>query len=479
MRCLITIPAWRYSDIRSKDTEGIAGVWPQPGVAYISAMLREAGHEVAILDGVFYTHQQMLDRIVAYHPDFLGVYSVAMMWPKAAMLVQDMKKLLPETFVTVGGHGPTALKEKCFQEAPALDAVVYGEGEATAQELVSKLENGESLSGTLGTIISENGKIVTGEPRIPIYNLDTLPFPAWDLFEIDRYQPSYGQVAKLPVIQVISSRGCPYKCIFCFRIAGQEVRLRSAENVVDEIQVAIEKFGAKEIKFWDELFTMERQRVIEICEEILRRNIKIVFWCSARADFVDPEVLALMKKAGCWTINFGVESAVDKNLKALCKEADVATMEKAIKMTHKAGIKTLGTYMFGIPGETYEEGLQTIEFAKRMNSFYVEFFNITPFPGTELYNNGPKYGHVTKELSEIGMLMDTTPFVPYSMTKEETLKLKKIAYTKYYGRPSFILKRLIAIRSWYDVKILLNGGISIIMIFLYRFGILKKKSELC
>jgi radical SAM superfamily enzyme YgiQ (UPF0313 family) len=217
----------------------------------------------------------------------------------------------------------------------------------------------------------------------------------------------------------------------------------------------------REIKFWDEHFALDRERTIGICEEILRRNLKIVFWCSARVDGVDEGLLRMMKRAGCWCINYGMETGVDKNLRTLNKEATVEQGREAVLLTHRLGIDTMGTYVFGIPGETYDEGLETIRFACSLNHFYVEFFPLTPFPGTELYKNAPLYGHINVPLERLGMLFKGAPFVPYTMSAEQIVDLLDRAYTMYYARPSFVLRRMARIREWYDVQAMFFGGLSI------------------
>jgi anaerobic magnesium-protoporphyrin IX monomethyl ester cyclase len=438
-----------------------------PGLLYVGAALREAGHDVRIIEGAFHTRQEVLSEISSWKPDLLGVYSVALMWSRAAELMTQVKEVHPSVFTVAGGHGPTAFKESCF-DAHAVDAVVYGEGEATAVELAARVSDGASLEGVSGCLWRDGDRVVTNGPREPISDLDVLPFPAYDLVAHYSYRPSYGQVRHVPAIEMVSSRGCPNSCIYCFRIMGPAVRFRSPGNVVDEMELYVRKYGAREIKFWDEHFTLDRARALAICEEILRRELKVEFWCSARVDAVDEELLRMMKRAGCWCINYGLETGVDKNLRALDKEATVEQGVQAVEMTHDAGIETVGTYVFGIPGETYEEGLETIRLACRLNHFYVEFFPLTPFPGTELYENVEKYGKLNAPMERMGMLFKGAPFLPHSMTEDEVVSLLSKAYTVYYGRPSFVLRRIAGIRTFYDVKALYGGGVAIAKMLLGR-----------
>lgn len=460
MKCLLTAPSWTFDDIRSATTKSVAGVWPMPGLLYIAAVLRRAGHEVRVLESHFHTREEMLKEIGTWKPDLFGVYSVALMWNRARELIRQAKQVHPTVFTVAGGHGPTAFRTACFDE-PALDALVCGEGETTAVALAERVASGTNLEGVKGCIWRDGDRIVENPPQDPITNLDVLPFPAYDLVAHYPYRPSYGQVLRLPVAEMVSSRGCKNNCIYCFRMMGNATRFRSPGHVVDEIEWYVKDYGVREIKFWDEHFALDRERTIGICEEILRRNLKIVFWCSARVDGVDEGLLRMMKRAGCWCINYGMETGVDKNLRTLNKEATVEQGREAVLLTHRLGIDTMGTYVFGIPGETYDEGLETIRFACSLNHFYVEFFPLTPFPGTELYKNAPLYGHINVPLERLGMLFKGAPFVPYTMSAEQIVDLLDRAYTMYYARPSFVLRRMARIREWYDVQAMFFGGLSI------------------
>lgn len=467
MRCLLTAPAWTDEDIRSASTRAVSGVWPMPGLLAVGAALRRAGHEVRILEGHFHTTREIVREIDAWKPDLLGVYSVVLMWDRAQELIRQAKGVHPRVFAVAGGPAPTGLMMRCLGEA-ALDAVVYGEGDLTVVELAERVAAGANLEGVHGCIWRDGDRVVQNPPRAPIPDLDMLPLPAHDLVAHYPYRPSYGQVMRLPAVQVISSRGCANPCIFCFKTIGGATRFRSAGHVVDEIESYVKKYGAREIKFWDEQFMLDRDRVMGICEEILRRNLKIVFWCTGRVDTVDEELLRMMKRAGCWCISYGLETGVEKNLATLNKRTSVEQGREAVLMTHRAGIESMGTYVFGIPGETHEEGLETIRFACNLDHFYVEFFPLTPFPGTELYDAVERYGRVNAPHRRLGMLFKSAPFVPETMTEDEIVDLVERGYSRYYARPSYVLRRLAGIRRWYDVQVMFYGALSVTTMALSR-----------
>ncbi|MBN1424200.1 cobalamin-dependent protein [Candidatus Fermentibacteria bacterium] len=460
MKCLLTSPSWRTEDIRSVQTRAVSGVWPMPGVLSVGAALRQAGHDVRILDGHFHTEAQLLGEIEAWKPDLLGVYSVTLMWNRATELFRRVKRLDPKTFTVAGGPAPTGFMSRCLDE-PALDAVVYGEGDLTVVELAARVASGADLDGVQGCVWRDGDLIVQNPPRAPIPDLDALPMPAYDLVAHYSYRPSYGQVKRLPAMQVISSRGCASRCIFCFKTINGATRYRSPGHVVDEIESYVRRHGAREIKFWDEQFMLNRERAMGICEEILRRNLKIVFWCTGRVDTVDEELLRMMKRAGCWCISYGLESGVEKNLATLNKRTTVEQGREAVCLTHRAGIESMGTYVFGIPGETYEEGQETIRFACSMNHFYVEFFPLTPFPGTKLYDEIDRYGRLNAPQERLGMLFKAAPFVAPTMTEEQIVDLVERGYARYYARPSYVLRRIAGIRGWYDVQVMFHGALSV------------------
>jgi radical SAM superfamily enzyme YgiQ (UPF0313 family) len=474
MKVMLIVPPWSIRDIRAHDTQGIAGMWPPIGTLYIASLLREHGHDVVFKDGAFYSAGEMADIVERERPDVLGAFVIAMFWERTRSLYREFKQRIPNLFLVAGGHGPSAMPMKCLEECSELDATIYSEAEMTMLELVSRLESGQSLNGLEGTTVRDNGEIIQNPDRPFIDNLDDLPFPAMDLAELDRYRPSYGQVRREPSMQVISSRGCMNDCLYCYRLMGRHVlRFRTPRNVVDEIELYVKQYGAKDIKFWDESFTYNRDRAMGICEEILRRKINVTFWISARADTVDAELLKMLKLAGCWCINFGVESGVQKNLDTLRKNLTLEQIETAVNLAHEAGVKTFTTYIFGIPGETFEDGLETIRFAKKLNSYITEFFPISPFPGTDLWEMACNQSNFSKDINKIGLLKEEVVYAPETMTQKQVSELRRRAFREYYIRPRYIWNYLTGMRSWFEFKGLFLGAATLL-----KFT-RKPKSESC
>jgi radical SAM superfamily enzyme YgiQ (UPF0313 family) len=465
MRVVLVVPHWGKEYVRARDTRGIAGCWPTPGLQYVAAVLRDAGHEILFLEGYFYSNEEMVRKTVEFGADAAGVYVISILWDSARLYLDALRAASPGVFAFIGGHGATSMPERLMSDCSSLDAAVMGEGEYTTVEMIQVLASGSrDFSGTRGLVWRDGSGCVRRNPARPmIEDLDAIPFPAVELSEVERYFPSFEQVSTLPVMQMLASRGCTGGCLYCYKMYGRRIRLRDPKLVVDEMEHYVRRYGVREIKFWDEHFTYSHEHAYAICDEIGRRGLNVRWWCSCRADSVDPRILRAMAAAGCWCINFGVESGVQKNLDTLRKREKVERIVHAVRMAHAAGIKTHTTYIFGIPGETYAEGLETIALARRMNSFTVEFFPITPFPGTPLQRGVEKgeYGRMSDRLGAQGMLLEEPCFVPFSMKAAEIVSLRRQAYTKYFLRPSFLLYRMTHIMSAFQLRAVYHGARSI------------------
>ncbi len=479
MKCALVIPPWRPEEIfSSKTVQSQINYWQPLGVLYVASALRQAGHEVKFFDGSFLTYSQLVEQIRTYNPGFIGIYSTTFGWPKAKKLAMDIKKELKDAFICVGGPYPIAMKEKCFHDpdSQAIDAIVTGEGELTCVELLEALESGKELKGIKGVIYRKNDKIVINPDRELIQNLDLIPFPARDLLgDPNKYIPPPATYRKKPVATMITSRGCNKRCIFCFQIDKERkygVRYRSVDNVLAEIEHLV-KEGYKEIKFLDDTFTSDYQRAMEIAQEIKRRKLKISWFVSARADQVDKPLLQAFKEAGCWAILFGAESGVQKNLNTLRKGLTLEHIERAVKLAKDVGLRVSLSFMFGIPGETFEDGLKTIEFAIKLDPDFVNFHALTPFPGTYLWDNYEKYGNISNDHSDY--TYQGAAFVPFTLTREQIQTLRQLAFKKFYSRPSYIFKKISDIRNLHDLVRYWKGVKSLFWLWVKKDIFIKPK----
>lgn len=360
------------------------------GLLYLAAVLRKAGNGVQILDGEVdqMDHSVMADRVAKETPTIFGITATTAQANRAFTLAAEVKARSPETFVVLGGAHASALTRECLEESEAIDAVAFGEGEQTILELLDRVRDRASLKGLPGIAYRDGDAITVNPSRALIDDLDSLPFPAWDLLPMHKYTASTWFPNKVKeYTNIFSSRGCPYGCTFCGAKSmwTRKYRTRSPENVVEEIETAYKQLGIPNFFISDDLFTLNRKRVMAICERIMERGLKITWTCLSRVNTVDPEMLALMKKSGCYLISFGLESGSQKILDRLDKGTTVEQAIKAVEMTHAAGIKVFGSFMIGSPGETAETVDQTIALIRRMKLDEVGLGVTTAYPGTDLY----------------------------------------------------------------------------------------------
>jgi radical SAM superfamily enzyme YgiQ (UPF0313 family) len=494
MKCALVIPSWIPEDIFSSKTAGSQiNYWQPLGTLYVASSLMKAGHEVIFLNGAFMTHSQILKELLEFRPDVVGIYSTAFGWKKAMFMAAEIRRAEKESattpvapfpkgehgiFITVGGPYPIAMQEKCLEDSRDIDAVVTGEGEITLVEMLDRISQGKSLEGVEGIVYREGKKIIKNPPRPLITDVDSLPLPARELLgnNLD-YIPPPATYKRKPVAVIMTSRGCNRRCLFCFQIDKTRksgIRFRSVDNVMKEIERCL-KQGYKEIKFIDDTLAADYDRAMRIVHEIKRRGLDFTWFASACVNQVDYPLLKAFKDAGCWAILFGAESGVQKDLNAIRKGITLDQTRNAVKAAKDAGLTVYTPFLFGIPGQTYEDGLKSIEFACELNPDIANFHAITPFPGSELYDNLVKYGTMSEDLNDF--TYQGAAFVPYSMTRDEIVKLRQTAFKRFYGRPGYILGRLFKLRSMNDVNAAFKGLKSLFWLFTKR-DVFQRESKL-
>jgi radical SAM superfamily enzyme YgiQ (UPF0313 family) len=479
MKCALVIPSWAPEDIfPSRTASSQINYWQPLGTLYVAAVLQKAGHEVTFINGAFLTHEALLHEIKEYAPGFIGIYSTTFAWENAKKTALDLKAMFGNrTFICAGGPYPIAMQERCLEDAgDSLDAVVTGEGEYTVLEVIERLQAGKNLEGVQGIIHREGNKIVKNSPRPLIDDLDALPFPARELLgDANQYIPPPATYKRKPVAVMMTSRGCNRRCIYCFQIDKDRklgIRYRSIENVMEEIKLCLQQ-GYREIKFIDDTLAADYDRAMRFAAEIKARKLDFTWFASACVNQVDKPLLKAFKDAGCWAILFGAESGVQKNLDAIRKGTTLDQIRKAVKAAKEVGLKVSTPFLFGIPGETYEEGLRTIEFALEINPDMANFHAITPFPGTYLYDNLDKYGTMSDQLRDF--TYQGAAFIPYTMTREEIIDLRQKAFRKFYSRPSFIIGKILSLRSWDDLFTAAKAARSLFWLWVGRDIFAKKK----
>ena len=470
MKCALLIPSWVPEDIfPSRTAAAQINYWQPLGTLYVASSLLKAGHGVKFLNGAFLSSADIMSELAEYQPQFIGIYSTTFGWKKAVETAQEIKSFRPDAFIAVGGPYPVAMKEHCLQEAACIDAVVPGEGEVTVVEMVEGLSSGSGLAGVKGVIYRDGEKLVANPEQPLCIDLDPLPFPARELLgDTDSYIPPPATYKRKPVAVIITSRGCNRRCLYCFQIDKERksgIRFRSVGNVMAEIELCLSQ-GYREIKFIDDTLAADYDRAMQIAQEIKARKLDFTWFASACVHQVDKPLLQAFKDAGCWAILFGAESGVQKNLNAIRKGITLDQTRRAVRDAKAVGLKVFTPFLFGIPGETFAEGLKTIEFACELDPDVANFHCLTPFPGTELYDNIAQYGTMSADLADF--TYQGAAFIPYSMKREEITQLRQIAFKKFYSRPRFLVRRVLGIRSLNDIRAAFTGMKSLLWVWVKR-----------
>jgi anaerobic magnesium-protoporphyrin IX monomethyl ester cyclase len=355
--------------------------FPPLGLGYIAAYLKKYNISVDLVDCTFLSERQALKRIKRSNPEIIGIYSMFSMKNKAI----QMAKILRENceLLVAGGPLPTTKPEDFLQN---FDVAVIGEGEETMLELVHCVETNSNLFGVKGIAYKENSKIRINPSRQFIQNLDSIPFPTRELFDNQAYKNYYAKKFGYTITSMITSRGCPFNCDFCSRpVFGNQLRTRSAANIVDEME-ALQALRYDRIWFADDCFTLNRERLIDVCDEVVRRGIKIDWECLSRVDAIDKEVTDKMKQAGCVRVFFGIESGNDHILALMKKQITVEQARKAVQIIRQSNVKVGAFFIVGYPGENEETVLYTVKFASSLPLDYLSFTLPYPIPGTPLYD---------------------------------------------------------------------------------------------
>ncbi|HHT19575.1 MAG: radical SAM protein [Euryarchaeota archaeon] len=427
-------------------------VAPPLGIAYIAAVLEENDIDVEIIDAAALemSWEALETQIQKSNPGLVAVTALTPTISNSLKTAQLAKKNCPEATIVMGGYHPSFNHQEML-ENDYVDIVVIGEGEYTFPELVRTLEKGGDISKVKGIAYQD----VITPPRPLIKDLDQLPFPARHLLPMDHYKILN---MKLNTATIISSRGCPMQCSFCASAAlhGNRLRMRSAKNVVDEMEHLINDHDAGMIAFMDDTFTLKPNRVAEICDEIIKRELNIYWGCTARADTLSDELLRKLSESGCITLFLGVESADQQQLDKLNKQLTIEKIRQAFKLARKNDIRTIASVVLGMPGDTRESIERTIKFAKELNPSYAVFSLATPYPGTRFYQEAVQKNLIkVKDWSKFTLLSPVLDTVDCSL--DELKKLQKTAFRQFYLRPIYLLKQ-----AWMDGPILFKTIVTMI-----------------
>lgn len=443
------------------------------GIFYIASILKKNNFDVKVVDAEaeHLNTDQIINEIKSFSPNYIGISSTTVAFHRALEVVKEISRSFTDIKIILGGpHISSNVKHAMsFDE---FDYGVIGEGELAVVDLINALNNNEPLSNIKGIAYKdEKNELVITPAREYITNLDILPFPAYELIkDINIYTPPPSNYKTLPVINMITSRGCPNQCTFCDNnIFGRKYRQRSAENIVAEIKYLKQKYGVKEIAFVDDTFMLLKKRIYEIFELLDKENIHFYWTCMSRINIIDYEFLKYIKSKGCWHISFGIESGDEEILKIIKKNISLEKTKQVISWCHKLGIKTKGFFIIGHPTETLESIDKTIKLACNLKLDDIVATVNTPIPGSEQYAEASKYGQL--DISNWAEFNYWRPvFVPFGLTKEILLKKHREIYRRFYFR-SRILWR-------YFLSFFGKGGFKRFrMVFKASFFIIRKKKN--
>ncbi len=381
MRVLLINPFYPISETPS----------PPLGLAYLAAALEEARVEVRVLDLVVtpYSAEMLAKLLDDVQPELVGLTAVTMTVDHAMAVIASVKRHSPQAVTVMGGPHVTFSAPQTLKACPSLDVAVLGEGERTMVELVRAVAAGSGFENVAGIAHRADGAIRLTPPRAFIADLDSLPPPARRLLPLGRYR-----ALGMP-ISITTTRGCPHQCIFCVgrKMVGAKVRYRSPRKVVDELE-AIGRLGFHQVNIVDDLFTADKGHCTAVCDEILRRGLKVRWTSFARVDTVSEEILSKMKAAGCTAVSFGVESANRAILKTIKKRITPEQVAEAVRMCARTGVTPFASFILGLPGETPETIQETMEFGRTLKELGLlyGFHLLAPFPGTEVRERSDTYG---------------------------------------------------------------------------------------
>ena len=409
----------------------------------MAAVLEKRGHNVDVIDlqGDDPSTKELEAELQLLHPDIVGVTSATLTFNPAIQIIKAAKRVLPSCLTLMGGPHVTVMDEETLNANPDTDVVVRGEGEQTILELAQLVSETrlDNLGGVAGiTFRKKTGQVVRNSQRPFIEDLDTLPYPAHEHFDVRRYK-----VSGKTYLPIITSRGCPFQCAFCLasHMCGKGFRARRPKNVVDELEWLKDTYGAEAFAFYDDTFTYDNRRAFAICEEMRNRKFNLPWDCRTRVDRVTPELLTTLRKTNCLLIHFGVESGSQKMLNAMRKGTTVEQNASAIKWAKEAGISVAISVVVGYPGETPEMMEETFEFIRKTEPDYLYMCEAVPYPGTEMYNVVKKLGwQMSEDWSQFHEQTQVfkNPLLPLEMIERK----KKAFYDEFFSPAYFLRKRM-------------------------------------
>lgn len=453
----------------------VVGRYFSLGLGYLAAYIRQYGYSVKIFqaseDGLYY--EELMELIRLFEPAIMGISVMTPSYP-GSVKVCNMIKAHDENIVTVlGGHHISAIGKEVMEQSPMTDFGVIGEGEVTFHELVQELEKETPDFARVNGLTwrDGDGNIQVNACRELIKDIDSIPLPARDLVDTDRFRlHSYIDFGKKSSTMT-TSRGCPYKCAFCssWLTMGARYRFRSVENIMEEVRELVTD-GVDHIVFEDDTMALKRDRIMAICDELIKMPNRPTWYCLTRVDTMDDELARKFYAAGCRMVNFGIESGSPEVLKMIGKKISLDRAVEAIRACRNAGLRTQCTFIVGFPIENEKTFAMTYDIATKINPTIAIFFPLTPYPGTKVYNEFMDKSLIPRTIEEWENYILTDSYSGPSLVKGYTSQeIRAIAnkfIRKYYMRPSHWFAMIKTVRNFSGLVKLVRGGIFLLGAYL-------------
>ncbi len=444
---VFVMPPYPYSrSIGQEEGKKQIGLMPPLGVGYLSAYLEQTGkYKCSFVDAVAkrLSVNETVEKVLSLKPDVIGISSfTTFLLNSAYEVASQLKQQQPSTPLIMGGPHTTSFGEKVLADCPQIDYVIPGDAEIPLLELLEQIFSDKSPENVKGIIYkNKQGNIVDTGCSIPVENLDILPFPARHIYNHQLYEPLPSLSPKRPAMSMITARGCPWaRCKFCYQGGkyASPFRRRSPENVVAEIKDLIQKYNVKNIVFWDDNFCIYPEWIHKFCTLLKQEKIRLDWSVLSRVNTVTPEMLKEMADAGCYSIQFGIESGNEQILKLIRKGHTLEQCRNAVRWAKEAGMETRAFFVLGFPTETPEMSEETIRFACELNIDYVVFFSYYVAPGTLLAEIAMKEGQCFEFVGQ-----HLPSYLPNTYPDMETLTKKvQSAYRRYYLRPRYFARTI-------------------------------------
>ena len=443
---------------------GVENVIPALGLAYLAAVAEREGHEARILDcarGL--TFDDVVEEVRGFQPRVVGIGATTPTLANAVRTAKIVRREVPGVVVVAGGPHPTAMPAQTAASG-AFDFVIAGEGEGPFAALLAHVDGGGPAPHRIPGMVVAGRRPPRFGPR-PCFeeDLDSLPFPARHLLPpLDAYRPCPASYRVLPLAHIMTSRGCPSRCTFCDRaVFGERYRERSVDDVMREVRHVVHRHGAREIRFFDDTFTVNRSRAHRLCDELERFRRHLPWTCLTKVGSVDRELLRHMRSAGCWQVLFGLESGDDRILASLGKRNTVAQNRDAVRWARAEGLRVRADFIVGTPLETAASLERTLALAKELPLDFAHFNKFVPFPGTELFRQLSSEGHEFDFSASSTLAHDALVYLPDTLSAVEYQAFLDRSYREFYARPRYLIRRLAGMRSWLELRAHLRGALSI------------------